>query len=85
MLMAATMALLTVACGRDTYQAFYYPNRSDLTRYTAGPVYNTEAEARQWIRQHAAERRDPDPDHEIGKNCRSPTGTFVRICEDTFK
>jgi hypothetical protein len=79
------MALLFVACGRDTYQPFYYPNRSDLTRYTRGPVCDGAAEARLWIREQAAQRRDSEWDHEIGKNCQPQRDTDLLICEDTFK
>ena len=63
----------------------YFPNCLDLTSYTRGPVCDTEAGARWWIRQHAAERRDAEWDQEIGKNCQAQRDTALLICDDTSK
>jgi hypothetical protein len=79
------VALLAVACGRNIYQPLYCPNRSDLTSYTRGLLCDTEARARCWLRQHAAERRDAEWDQEIGKNCQAQRDTDLLICDDTSK
>jgi hypothetical protein len=73
------------ACGKDTYRPVYYPNKDNLADYTRGPSFANLAQARQWIEDQHARRRDTNWDHEIGKNCRPYQDTDVEICKETLK
>jgi hypothetical protein len=82
---AGVALLLCTACGQDSYRPIYYPNGADLTKYTRGPFCTNAAQARQWAKDQAEQRRDPDWTYEIGKNCKPYGDTDIEICAETFK
>jgi hypothetical protein len=81
------LTLIALACGkRDTYRPVYYPDKGDLTIYTRGPAFDNLAQARQWAQDQQKQRRDPDWDYEVGKNCRPlRADSDIEVCEETLR
>jgi hypothetical protein len=81
------LALTALACGKkDTYRPIYYPDRSNLTVYTRGPTFDNLAQARQWAQDQHQQRRDPNWDYEVGKNCRPlRDDSDMEVCEETLR
>jgi catabolite regulation protein CreA len=66
---AAIAYILIVGCGDKQVDAFYYPDRLDLTVHVAKYDVGSVEECRDWVYSRAAERGDPDMergDYECG-------------------
>jgi hypothetical protein len=71
-------------CWRDTWEAFAYPNRSDLTRHVALGEFSTleacRAAATAYLRGALATDRG---DYECGLNCKASSSGGPKVCERT--
>ena len=81
------LLLAALACAKkDTYRPIYYPDKGNLTFYTRGPAFDNLAQARQWAEDQHRQRRDPNWDYEVGKNCRPLRAeSDIEVCEETLK
>ena len=83
---AFVLQLSMSACGgRDTWEGFAYPDRSDLTRHITLGAFRTLQECRasalSKLQSIGASDRG---DYECGRNCRFDEGMGdLRICEVT--
>jgi len=77
---------LLAGCSSDKWEAFIYPNSSDLTQFTSiGPFQTFEACQQSAINVLKA-FKPGDSDYECGKNCEiSSQYGGMNVCEETMK
>jgi len=72
----------------ETVNAFYYPDKNDLTIDQRYFGFDTLAECRNWVYEHAAENGDPHldrGDYECGVGCKSWEGSDIFVCRLTIR
>jgi len=71
----------------DTYQPVYYPDYTNLTEYTYGPIVNSLEQCRDWIDSEAVRRNQTgnEFDYECGKNCKYDPDWGLEVCEETLE
>lgn len=68
-----------------TWQGFYYPNASDLTKDIKSPIFKSIDECRDWVNSMVYKYNPSGTgyDYECGKNCKKKDGMTVLVCETT--
>ena len=72
-----TLALLCAGCSKPAVDAFYYPDRNDLTKVVVIPNVGSVEKCREVIRQKAVEYGDAGLNHGDYECAIGPTGKFV--------
>lgn len=75
-------------CGSEQVDAYYYPNKNDLTRHEFFPNVGSLESCRAVVVQAAAKRSDPNLLRGDYECCLGPTGDKlgeISVCRDTVK
>jgi hypothetical protein len=80
--------LVLSACGQEQVDAFYYPNKEDLTNHEFFPNVGSLENCREVVRQAAAKRNDPNfeiGDYECGVGPNGDKLGEIKIYRETTK
>jgi hypothetical protein len=80
--------LLLSACGQEQVDAFYYPNKGDLTVHEFFPNVGSVENCREVVKQAATKRNDPNfefGDYECGLGPTGEKSGEIKIYRETTK
>jgi len=71
----------------DEWLPTYYPNPSDLTTYSNGPIFDTLEQCRDWVDAEAIRRGQAlgEYDYECGLNCELDNTYGLFVCDETVQ
>jgi hypothetical protein len=88
LILISLAAIVLVSCGEEQVDAFYYPNKNNLTIHEFFPNVGSVDNCRAVVSQAAAKRNDANLIRGDYECCVGPTGEKlgeITICKETVK
>ena len=83
-----SVSVFSTGCGEDVVNAYYYPNKNNLTYHQLFANVGSVENCRLVVRDAAAKRGDPDLVRGDYECCVNPTGEKlgeITICNETVR